>query len=216
MQCNNCGAKADGKWEFCPKCGNMLKTDMFSDIFSRIGGELGSLDDFERQIEALDISPLFKKGKSLKLPDGATGFSISISSGTGRQPHVSVQGFGGVDENLLKKHVFQQLGLENRIVEKKESDIKDKINRKVGKPQAKIVATEEPKAAVKRLGDKVVVEIELPKAKGKDVEINELESSVEVKAIVGNKAYFKIVTKPAQSQIVEKKFDNGILKLIFA
>ena len=49
-----------------------------------------------------------------------------------------------------------------------------------------------------------------------DIVINELENSVEVRAMAGETAYFKILTKPAQFRLTKKEFKKGKLHLEFA
>ncbi len=197
MECESCGENVDKNWTFCPKCGHSLEKetgDIFQDLFSKLGEEFVEMDKlFERDIEALDISPWFKKPKG-------RGFSIKIVSSGNNPPRVEVHGFGGVDESKLKKQVFHQIGVDSK------EDIKANPPRK----------TEEPKANIRRENGRVVVELDLKDAKEKDVTINELESSVEVKAVVGDKAYFKILTKPEDTSITSSRFKNGILRLEFS
>ncbi|MEM5798763.1 MAG: hypothetical protein QXP39_01815, partial [Candidatus Aenigmatarchaeota archaeon] len=82
---------------------------------------------------------------------------------------------------------------------------------------AAVETTEEPKAEIKRLDSKIVVELDLPNVKSEsDISIQELEQSVEIRAIAGKKAYFKIITKPEQFRLVKKRFSNGKLYLEFA
>jgi HSP20 family molecular chaperone IbpA len=75
-------------------------------------------------------------------------------------------------------------------------------------------STEEPECEVRPLEDRVVVEIKLPGVRSEDdIRIKELESSVEVKAMVKDKAYFKILTKPENRRIAGKSFRKGVLKI---
>ena len=74
--------------------------------------------------------------------------------------------------------------------------------------------TEEPKADVRKTGGKILVDIHLPEVKSEnDIQIRPLENSIEVKAFSGDKAYFKIITKPAGSAVARKPFSRGILRL---
>jgi HSP20 family molecular chaperone IbpA len=77
--------------------------------------------------------------------------------------------------------------------------------------------TEEPKTSVARSASKVVVSIHLPGVESeKDIEVSELENSVEVKALARDKAYFKILTKPRQFRLSSKSFEKGILHMEFS
>jgi len=90
------------------------------------------------------------------------------------------------------------------------------------KPEEKLVIkgpmkTEEPKTSVARSASKVVVSIHLPGVESeKDIEVSELENSVEVKALAKDKAYFKILTKPSQFRLSSKSFEKGILHMEFS
>jgi HSP20 family molecular chaperone IbpA len=76
--------------------------------------------------------------------------------------------------------------------------------------------TEEPKMQVRRTDSKVVVELDMPGVESMGmIDIRELESSIEVKAAAEKKAYFKILTKPAQYRLAGKRFENGRLFLEF-
>lgn len=77
--------------------------------------------------------------------------------------------------------------------------------------------TEEPKTSVAKSASKVVVSIHLPDVKSDhDIEISDLESSVEVKALADDRAYFKILTKPPQFRLARKSFEKGVLHLEFS
>ena len=68
------------------------------------------------------------------------------------------------------------------------------------------------KTNLKRFGDKIVYEIEMPETKSfKDILINQLESSIEIKAIGKTKAYFKII--PINMLITNQKLSEGKLIL---
>lgn len=207
-ECENCGAKSEKNWDFCPACGESLSEaapkDIFYDIFKQFEQEFASVNKvFEKQMEAFDISPIFRKPKGM---GQGSGFTINIVSSGNRPPQVSIKTFGAVNEKKLKQQVYSQLGeVAERPFEIEEG----------GQPKTKAYKiTEEPKTNVAKAGDKVLVEMELPDVKkGSDIQINELESSVEVKAVAGRKAFFKILKKPENRKITKTGFSKGVLKL---
>ncbi len=69
---------------------------------------------------------------------------------------------------------------------------------------------------MRRIDSKVIVNIELPGVKASDIQITQRQESIEVKAFAGEKAFFKILTKPAQFRITSKKFEKGKLHLEFS
>ncbi len=202
MKCGNCGSQVNDEWDFCPKCGvRFERKDVFSDVFERVEGEMNHLNKlFEKNFEVFDISPFFKK-----TPMG-NGFSIKITQSADQKPRVSVKTFGNVDKKDIE-HEIERMGFKPKA-------------KKNSKPETATFGvarvTEEPKTDVKRIGDKILVEIKLPEVKDeKDIQINSLENSIEVKAITGNKAYFKILTKPPKSRIIGQSFSKGMLHLEF-
>ncbi len=216
MRCPNCRANVDDKWQFCPKCGARLRRrrsifDIFSgNIFSRMEKELKEMDrmqrSFERQFETLDITPFFRT------PVKGKGFTIKIVTKSGGKPQVSVKTFGGVDPREVQKEVSQKLRISVGAAPREA-----KREKPPEKPVPIPKVTEEPETNVKKADSKVVVDMEIPGVKSeKDISINELEESVEVKAMAGNKAFFKILTKPARSRLTNKTFKNGKLHMEFS
>ncbi len=206
MRCPRCGSEVSDEWHYCPECGFDLKhgNDMvrrpFMDmdsIFSMIEKEMKEVDKlFDKELEFFDLTPWFKKGKK--------GFTIRISHESGKKPEVVVKTFGDVDKSRIEKEVYNRFGI------KPEKQGVVEIERKPPK------ITEEPKTDVKRIGDKLYVDIYLPDVKSEqDIEIKNLENSVEVKALAGEKAYFKILTKPPEAKISGHDFRNGVLHMEF-
>jgi HSP20 family molecular chaperone IbpA len=245
MRCRRCGFELDGKWGFCPRCGTRKGGDMFDsfgrDLFSQIFSQMrNSFRDmegfermFERDIEALDLSPWFRrrpdKERVLK-PLQKKGFTVHITTGTGMRPKVNVKTYGDVNKEKIEREVYDKLGVQ-KIPQTQKAPHPEKVEDKSeqhGERRSRFSlpsitrksvpkCTEEPKADVKRIGDKVTVDICMPDVKSTDnIEIKELESSVEVKAVTGDKAYFKILTKPAQFGLSEKSFKDGTLHLEFS
>lgn len=212
MRCQKCGAEAREGWRFCPRCGSRLSEDMFTDVFSRMEREFKEMGKgFERNFEVLDLSPFFRK------PTKGRGFSIKITRSSGEEPKVSVKTFGDVDRGEIEKEV-RNLGFRERLGTLKpkirEAREPEKFKGEEGVRISEVKTTEEPKTCVKRIGDRIVVEVELPEVKDpEDIEVKTLENSIEVKAKAGDRAYFKILTKPPQTSVVSKRFKSGILYL---
>jgi HSP20 family molecular chaperone IbpA len=217
MNCPRCGAKIEKDWEYCPKCGVRFRKrdDFFSgffdvgkifDRFQKMQEEINK--SFEKDFEVFDLSPAFRKpvkGKS-------SGFTIKITRVGNKEPKVSVNTFGDVDRESVKREVkdlAEDAGIDIRQPAAREHKPKEEL------PVPKY--TEEPKTSVKRLDSKVLVEIDVPGVKSDDnIRVNELENSVEVKALAGDKAYFKILTKPEQFRITRKEFRKGKLLIEFS
>lgn len=214
MKCETCGTEGEKGWKYCPRCGSR-QSRLFNvgDIFTRMRKQMTEITKemdhvFERDIEAVDLSPFFKK-----LPQGS-GFTIKIISGTGMKPHVHVKTFGNVSRERVEEQLEAQLGMKP-TPHHHHKHVQAQTIETSTLPTPK--TTEEPSARISSLGNKVIVDIDLPGVKKeKDIEVLERESSVEVKAIAGDKGFFKILTKPPEFTLKEKTFKKGSLHLEFA
>ena len=230
MECPKCGKNLEKNWGFCPACGFRIQGNefvSFDEIFERMHDQMEKMfRQTEKDFEVFDLSPVFREFPTDKK---AKGFKITIRSGTGTEPEINVRTFGDVKEEELKKEIYEQLG----TAEQKSKH--EPAQRATQKPKVQLMGggymaekspkkelripelTEEPKTSIRRLESKVVVDIEIPGVESdENVDIKELENSVEVKAITGDRAYFKILTKPSNFRLSEKKFVKGRLHLEFA
>ncbi len=241
--CPRCGTKLSSDWNFCPRCGYKKGEgfcSLFDNVFSRIRREMREMDkSFQKEFEAFDLSPWFKtlskeelkEIRKQKPPMNRKGFSIRIIRTGGQKPRISVKTYGNVEKEKVMDEIIKQIGskrqqkklmfgfLKQRTPKEKPSGIffKKEIPEKREKPLPTPRFTEEPKTDIRRLDSRVVVDMDVPGVKSlNDVEIKELENSIEVKAIAGDKAYFKILTKPEQFRITNKEFKDGRLHLEFA
>jgi HSP20 family molecular chaperone IbpA len=212
MRCRKCGNEVSEGWKFCPRCGSALREkkemDVFGDIFERMEREMKTMDrTFERNFEVIDLSPFFAK------PAKGSGFSIKITRQNDGKPNFSVKTFGDVDRKEVENEIGK-LGFRDRISralkpEKRASPEKPRFE------EAK--TTEEPETSVKNIAGKIVAEVKLPGVRNaEDIQISALENSVEIKALAGEKAYFKILTKPPNTSISRREFRNGVLNIEFS
>jgi HSP20 family molecular chaperone IbpA len=193
MSCPKCGCRVEPGWEYCPKCGARLERGL-SNIFSRVEKEAEEMSRaFEKNFEVFDLP-----SGPRQRPAGR-GFSIKIVQGSGLKPRVSVNTFGDVDRK----------DVENEI-RKMEPKLRQET---MGLSRPAPSATEEPKTSIRCVGNRVIVEMKLPGVASEDIEVVSLQSSIEVKAVAGDKAYFKILTKPEISHILKKEFSGGVLRL---
>ncbi|MBI4173915.1 MAG: zinc ribbon domain-containing protein [Candidatus Aenigmarchaeota archaeon] len=208
MDCPNCGAQMGNSWNFCPSCGARLRKGLFDDIFSKFRVQFDEMNRFfEKDFESIDLTPLPKNAK-------AGGFSIKIVSSGNKPPQVSVRTFGDVDEKKVREQLTRQMGINHSGQEAMHRLPQERDARPLHQRQKLPATTEEPKARVAMSGNKVMVEMEIPGVKSReDIEIKDLQSSVEVKAFAGDKAYFKIITKPEDFRVTGSGFSEGKLHL---
>lgn len=208
-------------WKFCPSCGFLLEKEQhgaFSDVFERMEHEMKDMNRaFEKNFEFADLMPMFPRNTR---PVRGSGFSIRISqSGDGR-PKVDVQTFGDVNRKQVESEA-SRLGFRDRLSKALKPEKKEQEPQRPGQSRGVCLAaaktTEEPETCVRNVAGRIIAEIKLPGVKGpEDIEIKQLDNSIELKAIAGDKAYFKILTKPPQKAIARREFRKGTLFVEFA
>lgn len=222
-KCPNCRSKISKDFEFCPYCGCELarKKDGLLDemgedysigdlndiesLTRKLGKSMGFdfIDrfpfnqivkklskDIEKQFKDMDREIATKKsigkeqvtkkdGTEIRKTEFPGGFSIQIRMG-GTPEHIPMEMFS--PQKQLISSIPKQLAREPRKLSEQELESLSKLPRK------------EPETKVRRLTDKIIYEIELPGVKSlKDVMVNRLENSIEIKAISKNAAYFKLI-----------------------
>lgn len=221
-KCKKCDRKISKDFDFCPYCGldfrwekkqekekdfGLLgKNDMdlsnfqgfnirmpfgFNNLFNSL------LKEVDKQFRELDRG-MVKDDKRKKIKP-TNSISISISTETGKKPEIKIKGFGPE---------FKQLEREMQVQEKipKSEITEERAKAFVGLPR------KEALTKVRRLSNKIVYEIELPGVENlKDVIINKLENSIEIKAFSKDKAYFKLI--PLNLPILSYKLEEGKLIL---
>jgi len=202
MSCRNCGSKIGRGWKYCPNCGmeqGGSQNDVFSQAFRQmeeVTRRMGA--DMKMDMEVIDLSKLVNEvAKSMASPS-RNGISIRIHQKDNQKPEISV---GRLGQESRTRAIFPNL--------RKPTESKSpKAGLKLPK------CTEEPATETKMMGNKVYVDIKLPGViSAGDIDLKEMESSIEVKALAGNRGYFKIIRKPEFSRIAKKQFENGVLKI---
>ncbi len=215
-KCQKCGEGVERKFAYCPYCGaDFKKSDNERDYgflgqddgffnensfmqgmpFSNILSSL--MQEFEKQFKEIDRD-LGRKVKKTNFSERrinpkSTGFSINISTSSNKQPEIRVRSFGDSNfKNLLdmgdskKEFLIEEGEKEKKIPENKISEAK--LKKLVSLPK------QEAETQVRRFGDKLIYEINLPGVKSMDeVFLSKLENSIEIKAFSKNKCYFKLI-----------------------
>lgn len=188
-KCKNCNEKISGKDNFCPNCGFQIKEN------SKDYGMLGK-NDYSEEVDPFANS-LFGK-----MTGGLMGKMLNNAM--------------RMLEKEMKKEAKNQDNFTNTnfrlMINGKEIPLNQpnqrQIKKQENKPQVKKLPMfseekrkefqklkrEAPKTNLRRIGNKVICEIDMPGVKSiEDISILKLESSVEIKAIGKNKAYEKII-----------------------
>ncbi|MEA3514824.1 MAG: zinc ribbon domain-containing protein [Nanoarchaeota archaeon] len=238
-KCENCGADIDTGWNFCPNCGEEQEKETeaeerrglfpgfgrympFFDMFDSVSGTFRDFDEV-RMPGTWSEEPESEEGASEedeRLPGVKfSGIDINITNINGK-PDVRVKTFG--DFKQYEPEIWEKLGLkkppekENRVeVEEKvaqESQEEEQIEPVSRKP----MKYEEVKGTnIRRLGDSIIYEFDMPGITDlKNVRINKLESSYEIKAFGEDKAYFKLL--PIALDLLNYKVEDEKLVIKFS
>ena len=136
----------------------------------------------------------------------SSGLSISISTSNGEKPEIKVQGFGPQFQNMSRE--VSQNKEEKPVKIPKHGITEERI-----KSMAKL-PREEAETSVRRFSNKIIYEINLPEVKDmKDIIINKLENSVEIKAFSKDRVYVKLI--PLGLPLLSYNFKDETLTLEF-
>src|SRR3989338_8867033 len=152
----------------------------FKEFDKQIGKDAGKMKINNRIGRKIDE-------KGFRIPfNGAGGISISISTESGKKPSIKVKSFGNVPEfNGMEREIKQDMP--GKKIEKI-AEISEERARKISK-----LPREEAETKVRRLSNKIFYEISIPGVKSmKDVIINRLENSIEIKAFSKDRVFFKL------------------------
>jgi rRNA maturation endonuclease Nob1 len=238
IQCARCGKKIDKDFDFCPYCGYSLKPSkvrekQFKDFQREFDKSVKMpfvmkfplkqlMKQFEKQIDAqmreIDKN-LDKQGADKKNMPRISGLSISISSDGEGKPMIKVGQLGKPQRIMTPEEraeetaekLTEQKKARGKRKEDKEKETKMKMSKAKAKKYSKLPKAE-PETKVRRLTDRVVYEIALPGVKSiKDVVLNKLDNSIEIKAFSKDKAYFKLI--PIALPIKKYSLDQETLVL---
>ncbi len=146
------------------------------------------LQEIDKEMRHIDRMMEMKMPKYIRQPVKAKGVSITITSDNTSPPKINVQAFGE------HKHVHHE-------------------HKRPEKPVRIPKSTEEPETKIYKTHNKQVITLNLPNVKSlEDIEIKQLDQSMEVKAFAGDKAYFKLIPIPSDAQ-VNNEFKDGVLKI---
>jgi len=194
---------------------NIRMPSGFNGLFNSLLGEI------DRQMKNIDGQIGQRAGEGVKKsrPENRTqkpagfgpfaqsgGISISISTASGKNPEIKVKSFG----NMPK---FREM--ERELVQTPSRKEHLPAGIKISEEKAKEIAKmprQEAETRVRRLSNKIVYEIDLPGVGSlKDIVINKLENSIEIKAFSKDRVLFKLL--PANLPIIKHSLKDEKLIL---
>ncbi len=204
-KCPKCKSKIDKAYDFCPHCGQNLSSKYDNEDF----GFLGKNDFIENErafgpgIGFMDkmINKAMKmiEKQMRELPND---LNQNPNQNQGKpNPNMHIQFF------VNGKKVFPQKIQAQQINQNQQKKTKNKLSKQKAEKFAKL-PRKEPKTTMKRLAGKLVYEIAMPGVEDlNDILINQLENSIEIKALSKNKVYSKTIN--VNLPIVSYGLDEG-------
>jgi hypothetical protein len=191
-KCPSCAKKIDKNFNYCPFCGESFKKVQEEKDYGLLGKE--DSDIFRNEVKlpfgmnkVLDslMKQLEKQMSEMNQnqPNGfPKGFKIKISTGNPQFKQI-------VEEKKPKTNIIDE-------------SIRERLN----------LPKVEASSKVKRLGDKLIYEIETPGVRSpKEVIVTQLESGIEVKAYSKEKCFTKII--PMNIELINYYIKNDKLFL---
>ena len=236
-KCENCGADIDAGWNFCPSCGEEQEKEAeerrglfpgfgsympFFDMFDSVSGTFRDFDEV-RMPRTWSEGPESEEGASEEVEIWPkikfSGIDINITNINGK-PNVRVKTFG--DFKQYESEIWEKLGIKKPPEKEKIVEVEEKNAQEIQKEEhiepvsGKPVKYEEVKGTnIRRLENSIIYEFDMPGITDpKNVRINKLESSYEIKAFGEDKAYFKLL--PIALDLLNYKVEDEKLVLKFA
>lgn len=185
-KCHNCDEKVKSSHNFCPSCGIQIKEP------SEDWGMLGKKDT--GKIETA-IPKMFGGGLSGNIMNKMLGNAMKMLE---KEMQKEMKGQGKIPKTKVKLMINGKEMIPHvQHIQQDKNNVKilpiefSGNNLKKWSERDK----EEPKTNLKRMGDTIQYEMEIPEVLSiKDISIIKLEKSLEVKAIAKEKAYLKIIS----------------------
>lgn len=193
--CNNCDRKIKSEYNFCPECGIQLKKT------SENYGMLGKKDAPSKNPQIKMFGGGITGGLMNKLVNKMVNDLTKSQGGMGNLNEKDLaeamkQLMPGVKVSVKKTPMNAQ-GQPQPTIESSKKDNTKNLPIEFSKENLKkwgSIDKKEPKTNLKRIGDKIKYELEVPEVQSiKDVSIVKLENSLEVKAISKDTGYIKVV-----------------------
>lgn len=189
-KCQNCDERIKSSYNFCPNCGVQLretskdwgmlgKNDTVKQNFNEpkmLGGISGNILNKLMSKVAKDLSKMQGDMTERDMQEAMKSLFPGVKVTVKKSQNPMMQNSNKKDENKEDKKMLP--------IEFSEKNLKKWSNSK----------KEEPSSKLKRIGDKIQYEIEVPGVNSiKDISILKLENGIEIKAIAEEKAYQKTI-----------------------
>jgi len=205
-KCSKCKNKIEKTYDFCPFCGKNFKSKYDNEDFGFLGK-----NDFIEDEKTFGIGSGFMDkmiNKAMKMIEKQMREMPKEFNQNPNQNQTNPRSNMHVQFFVNGKKVFPQKA---KIPSNQPIKIKNQISKQKAEKFAKL-PRKEPKTTMKRLAGKLVYELAMPGVEDvEDVLINQLESSIEIKALSKNKVYSK--TLNVNLPVIGYELDKGNLIL---
>jgi HSP20 family molecular chaperone IbpA len=210
--CTNCNNKINKNYDFCPFCGNNSNSKHHKEDY----GILGKNDVIENNFLNNNMNtPFIEKlfGQTLKILEKQMRTMSENQEFTKKEERIP-QRFpikNNIQFFINGKRIFPE---ENQNIQNNIAPKNIKVNQLSKEKLEKLskLPKKEPNSKVRRLGARVVYELELPGVNDiNDILINRLENSIEIKALSEDTVYSKILN--VNLPIIRYGLANGNLIL---
>lgn len=205
-KCLKCNNKIKDNYDFCPFCGNNFKLKEDKEDYGFLGKD-DIIDEFSFKKESGFIDKMFTTAMKV-LEKEMKNLSEEIIN---------------EQKNMTKNNNFSNLDIQffvngERVFPENTKKRRIKISNHISEDKIEKLAKfprKEASSKVRRLSGKIIYEIAVPGVESiNDILINQLESSIEVKALGKDKVYSK--TLNINLPITDLKLNNGNLILELA
>ncbi len=205
-RCPKCERKINKEHKFCPFCGNNLKSKYNKKDYGFLGKD--DFDDsFNSMFTNLPMNKLFKTAMKMseKMIKDIQKQQFNQPKEHYNNSNMDIQFFVNGKKVFPEKQQIQKI--------QKPVKVKTTISDEKAKKFAKL-PRKTPKTKMKRIGNKLIYEFLTPGVNNiNDILINQLENSIEIKALSKNKVYSKIINLNLPIISYKLEQDNLILEL---
>ena len=195
-KCSKCDQTMGRNYDFCPYCGNNLRSENYKEDYGILGkNDLIDSNPFE-SFESTFMDKMLENAMKMaeKMIEKQINFSQEkprlppppqpANINTAKPSNLEIQFF------VNGKRVFPQ-NEESKIEEPIRTIKTNKLSKEKAERFSKL-PKKEPSSKVRRFSGKIIYELEMPGVKKiEDVLINQLEDSIEIKALGQDKVYSK-------------------------
>jgi hypothetical protein len=215
-KCSKCNNKIQKSYDFCPSCGNNLKSKNDNKDFGFLGKNDIVEDNQQMGLGGSFMNKMINKAMK-ELPNIMRSMEEQMNNemqNSNQNPHDNQPSLPNSNMKIKFMVNGKEVPLNNSPKKVQPQKIQTKKISEEKIQQISKLPRKEPKTKMKRLSGKLIYELSVPGVKDiQDILINQLENSIEIKAISKDKVYSKTIN--ANLPILRYTLIKGILIIEF-